>query len=249
MSRYMSVNMSRRFSRRFTSTISQRGRATLLSTVSLFALAILLGGSSFSAKSLAQSNPPKAQGSACANDDSGITLAPGFCATVFADNIGHVRHMAVAPNGVLYVNTWSGRYFHNDTPPAGGFLVALKDTKGSGQADKIERFGDGVPQGSAGGSGIAFYNGAIYAEQNDKIIRYALSPDSIVPNRAPQTSSPACRCPAIIRCILSSSTRRATSIVDLGSATNSCQAENRMPNSLGHQSLHRARDPRRHLAL
>jgi hypothetical protein len=46
---------------------------------------------------------------ACAGN-SGISLSPGFCATVFADNLGHVRHMVVAPNGVLYVNTWSGRY-------------------------------------------------------------------------------------------------------------------------------------------
>ena len=80
----------------------------------------------------AQSVPNK---TACAGDNGGITLSPGFCATVFADNLGHVRHMVVAPNGVLYVNTWSGRYYHNDTPPAGGFLVALKDTKGGGHAD------------------------------------------------------------------------------------------------------------------
>jgi hypothetical protein len=36
----------------------------------------------------------------------------------------------VAPNGVLYVNTWSGAYCRNDTPPAGGFLVVLQDTTG-----------------------------------------------------------------------------------------------------------------------
>ncbi len=41
----------------------------------------------------------------------------------------------------------------------------------------IERFGDGVAQGSAGGTGIAFYNGGLYAEQNDKIIRYPLPAD------------------------------------------------------------------------
>src|SRR5262245_49055582 len=39
---------------------------------------------------------------ACANDDSGLQLPPGFCATVFADGIGHARHMVVAPNGVVY---------------------------------------------------------------------------------------------------------------------------------------------------
>ena len=63
--------------------------------------------------------------------------------------------------------------------------MALKDSKGDGHADAIERFGAGVPQGSAGGTGIAYYNGAIYAEQNDKIIRYVLpaKSDSIAPTR------------------------------------------------------------------
>src|SRR6516164_8071572 len=62
---------------------------------------------------------------ACAKDDSGLKLPPGFCATVFADDIGHARHMVVAPNGVVYVNTWSGRYYGNKPPHSGGFLVAL----------------------------------------------------------------------------------------------------------------------------
>src|SRR5271156_3417890 len=59
---------------------------------------------------------------ACANDDSGLKLPTGFCATVFADSIGHARHMVVSPSGVVYVNTWSGRYYGNDTPHEGGFL-------------------------------------------------------------------------------------------------------------------------------
>jgi hypothetical protein len=50
--------------------------------------------------------------------------------------------MVVAPSGVLYVNTWSGRYYGNDTPHAGGFLVALQDKSGTGKADVIERSGD-----------------------------------------------------------------------------------------------------------
>src|SRR5271155_4046298 len=87
-----------------------------------------------------------AQTNSCGGDNGGITLPPGFCATVFADNLGHARQMAFGPNGVLYVNTWRGRYYKNDTPPAGGFLVAFKDNKGDGQGDMVERFGDGVPQ-------------------------------------------------------------------------------------------------------
>jgi glucose/arabinose dehydrogenase/mono/diheme cytochrome c family protein len=206
-------------------------RAAFLSTISLFAVSLLFAGPS----ALAQSAPQNGSASACPGDNGGLTLSPGFCATVFADNVGHVRHMAVALNGVLYVNTWSGRYFHNDTPPAGGFLVALKDTKGDGKADVIQRFGDGVPQGSAGGSGIALYNGAVYAEQNDKIIRYALPKDSLVPNGAPQvvvSGLPLTGDHPMHPFVIDP---KGQLYVDLGSATNSCQIDNRMPNSLGHQ--------------
>jgi hypothetical protein len=95
-------------------------------------------------------------GSACANDDSGLKLPPGFCATVFADGIGHARHLVVAPNGVVYVNTWSGSYYPpNETVHEGGFLVALQDKTGSGRAGVIERFGETAKTGGAGGTGIA----------------------------------------------------------------------------------------------
>src|SRR6204780_1803996 len=50
---------------------------------------------------------------ACASDDRGLKLPAGFCATIFADGIGHARQLVVAPNGVVYVNTWSGRYYGN----------------------------------------------------------------------------------------------------------------------------------------
>jgi hypothetical protein len=84
---------------------------------------------------------------------AGITLPPGFCATIFADNLGNARHLAVAPNGTVYVNTLGG------PSSASGFLVALRDTKGQGRADVVQRFGAGAP---GGGTGIAF-TGAIFA--------------------------------------------------------------------------------------
>ena len=37
-----------------------------------------------------------ASSSACSSDDSGLKLPPGFCATVFADGIGHARQLVVA---------------------------------------------------------------------------------------------------------------------------------------------------------
>ena len=135
---------------------------------------------------LSTATPASAQPTACSGDPGGITLSPGFCATVFADHLGHARHMVVASNGVVYVNTWSGRYYHNDTPPPGGFLIALQDTKGNGQADKIVRFGPTAADGDHGGTGIAIYKGHLYAETNDRIVRYALPTNGIAPTGAPR---------------------------------------------------------------
>jgi hypothetical protein len=103
-----------------------------------------------------------ARPAACAQNDSHITLSPGFCATVFSDKIGHARHLVVRENGIVYVNTWSGDYYIDKKPPHGGFLVALQDTRGVGRGDIVRRFGEGVAQGSTGGTGIALYKGALY---------------------------------------------------------------------------------------
>jgi hypothetical protein len=56
--------------------------------------------------------PTQAAGTSCKSDAAAITLPNGFCATIFADNIGHARQMAVTPDGTLYVNTWSGIYYN-----------------------------------------------------------------------------------------------------------------------------------------
>src|SRR5688572_12979902 len=58
------------------------------------------------------SDSTTAASAACPTDNGGITLPPGFCATVFADNIGHARHIVVNANGDVYVNTWSGEYYN-----------------------------------------------------------------------------------------------------------------------------------------
>ena len=92
--------------------------------------------------------------SACPSDNGGLSLPKGFCATIFADNIGHARQMAVAPDGTVYVNTWSGVYYKNNDLPSGGFVVALKDTKGAGVADVVKRFGETQAEGGKGGTGV-----------------------------------------------------------------------------------------------
>jgi glucose/arabinose dehydrogenase/mono/diheme cytochrome c family protein len=211
-----------------------RGRAAEIATMGVPFIGLLLllavGSPSFAQNS---GNAAGSPAGTCPGDNGGISLPPGFCATVFADNVGHARQMVVAPNGVVYVNTWSGRYYGNDTPPAGGFLIALQDTKGDGHADVVKRFGQSFAEGNHGGTGIGLYNGALYAETNDRIVRYALPAGTITPAGMPETIISGLPIigdhpmhPFIID-------RQGNLYVDLGSATNSCQVENRTLESPG----------------
>ena len=122
----------------------------------------------------------------CPESDSGLSLPSGFCATIFADKVGHARQLAVTPDGTVYVNTWSGVYYGNDTPHEGGFLVALKDTKGTGQADVNVRFGPTFAEGAHGGTGIWLYKNWLYAEIDDKIVRYELKNGEAAPTVSPR---------------------------------------------------------------
>jgi glucose/arabinose dehydrogenase/mono/diheme cytochrome c family protein len=172
---------------------------------------------------------------ACNSDPGGITLPDGFCATVFADNVGHARQMAVAADGTLYVNTWSGRYYTNTIKLSGGYLAALKDKDGDGRAEIVERFGETEAEGGHGGTGIALHNDAIYAESNDRIMRYPLAKGELAPKAKgtvvvsglPVTGDHPMHPFAI--------TPKDDLLVDLGTATNACEVKNRTPHSPGNQ--------------
>jgi glucose/arabinose dehydrogenase/mono/diheme cytochrome c family protein len=195
--------------------------------------ALCVASSPASAQHPHHGSAPSTTGHACPNDDSGLKLPSGFCATVFADGIGHARDMVVATNGVVYVNTWSGRYYGNDTPHAGGFLVALQDTTGSGKADVNQRFGATVADGGAGGTGIGLYGGALYAELNDKIVRYTLQAGSIVPHGPPATiisGLPLTGDHPMHPFVIDTD---GSLYVDVATATNACQGQNRIPKSPG----------------
>lgn len=169
----------------------------------------------------------------CPGDDTGLTLPAGFCASVFADNIGHARHMVVSPSSVVYVNTWSGEYYGKDTPHSGGFLIALQDKTDGGKANVIEPFGETAQSGAAGGTGIGLYKRWLYAEVNDRIVRYTLPASSIVPDGALETIVSGLPLggdhpmhPFIID-------GEGNMYVDVASATNACQEQNRQLKSPG----------------
>ena len=171
----------------------------------------------------------RAAAATCDPGNGGITLPPGFCASVFADNLGNVRHAIVGADGTLYVNVWSGRYYAGQPVPADGFLLALRDGDHDGKAETIVRYGETKAQGSTGGSGIARYKNYVYAEASDKIVRYTIpagqfapapgaAPDVII-SGLPTTGDHNMH-PFVID-------KAGNLFLDSGSATNACQPQNR----------------------
>jgi glucose/arabinose dehydrogenase len=203
----------------------QSFRRPLLSVLGLFAALAAISATNWGSRQYKPETATKSHG--CLNDNSGLKLPAGFCATVFADDIGHARHIAAAPTGVVYVNTWSGEYYGNRPPHAGGFLVALQDKTGAGKADVIERFGETVHTGGAGGTGIGIYKGFLYAEINDRIVRYSLPPGAIVPKDAPQTIISGLPLGGDHPMHPFAINAEGAMYVDVATATNSCQAKNR----------------------
>jgi glucose/arabinose dehydrogenase/cytochrome c5 len=197
------------------------------------AIAGLAIAAPFSAVAFGSSGPALSAEKACTQTDTGITLPKGFCATVFADKIGHARQMAVAHDGTLFVNTWSGVYYNNDTPPEGGFIVALKDTQGTGRAHEVQRFGQTAAEGGHGGTGIVIYKNGLYAESNDRVVRYGLKDGEIAPTGKPETVLSGMPITGDHPMHPFTIDAEGNLFVSMGSATNACEMKNRMPHSPG----------------
>ena len=223
-----------------------RGQTVRCCLALVFAAALL---STTGSSAVAQTS--RAANNTCPGDNGGITLSPGFCATVFADNIGHARHMVVAPNGVVYANTWSGRYYAQRHAAARRLSGGAPGHQRS-RTRRRDRFASAraFAQGCRGGTGIALYNGASTPKRTTA---------SSATRCLPRTPS---RRPAAPEVVVSGMPLTGDHpmhpfiidagrplYVDLGSATNSCQVENRMQGLAGPRAVHGARNARRHLAL
>jgi glucose/arabinose dehydrogenase len=157
--------------------------------------------------------------SAPCDKDPGITLSPGFCATVFADHVGEVRHLAMDANGYLYAAL--------SKPGHGGAIAVLHDSKGTGHADSVRYFGD------TGGSGIGLHDGFLYFATDTEVLRYALAPGAPVPTELPQT---------VVGGFPEQDEHAAKTIafddaghlyVNVGAPSNACQQQDRDPGSPG----------------
>jgi len=127
-------------------------------------LAIVLGAASMRLRHV----PRPALAPECSPDDGDIELPAGFCASIFADEIGVARHMVVAPNGDLLVSAGdagAAGTTHLRGDKREGAIVALRDTNHDGRADVATR----TPIGN--GTGLVLWKGYLYFTNPTTVMR------------------------------------------------------------------------------
>ncbi|HTR39879.1 MAG TPA: hypothetical protein VMH80_28595 [Bryobacteraceae bacterium] len=171
-------------------------------------------GAAFFAFTLSAATP------ACDPDNGGITLPAGFCALVVADGVGTARHMAVAPNGDLYVAI-RGRTAND------GGVVALRDTNGDGRFEMKETFGDKST------TGIALHDGYLYVAHVNSVERYKMTPGQLKPSGEAEV---------VVSDLQGQREHgdkgitfdgKGSLYVNVGAPSNACQARDRQKNSAG----------------
>jgi glucose/arabinose dehydrogenase len=182
--------------------------------------AALLACSSAPQRSAEPSVRPVRQGTVqCAYDNGGLVLPTGFCAIIAHNGVGRARHIAVAPNGNVYVAL--------SQPSGAGSIVALRDADGDGRLDEEVRFGD------VGGTGMAVRGGRLYFGANTFIVRYRLVEDRLGPVGEPDTvvrGFPEQRAHASKAIAFDAS---GNLYVNVGGPSNACQTQDRQAGSPG----------------
>jgi glucose/arabinose dehydrogenase len=199
-----------------------------LAAAVLAAGALACGGSDRTPESAAQADTATATVAGPTGDS--LTLPDGFRATVFADSLGQARHMAVRPNGDVYLNTHRWPTDTTRPIPAGGWLVALRDTNQDGRADQVRRFGRASGNG---GTGIAIFKDGLYAEASGSILRYRLEAEQLVPGGRPDTVLTGLATEGGHTAHPFAIDIEGNLLVNSGSATNVCQEKDRQVGSPG----------------
>ena len=111
---------------------------------------------------------------AAAEEPDGLTLPPGFHASVVAEGLGSIRHLAVRGNGNIYVSTPQNQDEHGS-----GIIAHHLDA--NHHADQIQHFGS-----VDGGTGIRFHNDRLYASTPSGVYRFAFRGNELSPSSEPE---------------------------------------------------------------
>jgi glucose/arabinose dehydrogenase/mono/diheme cytochrome c family protein len=153
------------------------------------------------------------------HDNGGITLPEKFGALVVADTLGRGRHLAVNSNGDIYVHL-------GKLTDEGHGIMALRDTDGDGRADILRGYGS-IP-----GTGIKIHKGYLYFSSRTEVYRAEMAGDQLLPDESPDT---------LVHMVEGSGHMEKTftfdnagnMYVNIGSASNACQQEQRTKGSSG----------------
>lgn len=173
------------------------------------------------------SNASSGNSSGCPDNNAGLTLPKGFCASVFADSLIHARHIVVASNGDVYValeGTSNDPRMKSGVPHAS--FAALRDTTNDGRADIVRRIG------KLGNTGIGIFNGYLYVDEGREIVRYARADSQLVPSRREVVVRDVPLFPEHVARNFAFGPDSSL-YLNVGSASNSCQVDNRKPGSPG----------------
>jgi len=158
----------------------------------------------------------------CPSPAAQLAVPVGFCATVYAEDVGRPRQLTVTPGGTVIAAIANSRDGLEQ-----GHVRLLRDRDGDGRADHQAMLGD------RGGTGVAWHDGVLYFAQDDRIVRWAVPPGSLAfdgPMQVTVNGLPASGDhPAKAIQIASDGTL----LVAIGSETNACQDVNRTAGSPG----------------
>lgn len=164
---------------------------------------------------------PAQDSGACPGANAGLTLPPGFCATIFADSLPGPRQLVVTPGNEVVVSLLGRR---NGAP---GGVIVLRDTNHDGRADARDVLASGFRSAA-----VAVAHGALYAENGTAILRFPLTSGALARAGAADT---------IVRDLPGGGHPYKTFALDssgglfvnVGSRTNSCQERDRQQESKG----------------
>jgi glucose/arabinose dehydrogenase len=179
---------------------------------------VLLNACTGNSKKSTSENADSSKTAGVAAASAGLTLPEGFNAAILAEDLGGTRHIAVSPQGDIFVKLGK--------PKDGKGILVLHEN--NGKTEVKNGFGDYE------GTGIYLKNGYLYTSSNEDVYRYKLNDKNEVIDPAKRET--------VVKDLLNRNQHEAKAIVlddagnlyvNIGAYSNSCQVKDREKGSLG----------------
>lgn len=152
--------------------------------------------------------------------NAGLKLPAGFTANSLITGIGRARHIAVTPQGTIYVKL--------DRPVGGKGVIVLQESNNTATVK--------MGFGNYRGTGVYVKNGYLYASSNEEVYRYKLNSNNEIIDTAKKE--------VIVTGLINRGQHESKSVVldnngnlyvNIGAYSNSCQVQDRQKGSIGRE--------------